>query len=83
MIDLHLHATASDGASTPAGLAAEARAAGLTIIAVTDHDTTAAIDEVTEQNLSSARQLEDAARSLGETALDLRALVGSTNGHRP
>lgn len=47
MIDLHLHTTASDGASTPAGLVAEARAAGLSIIAVTDHDTTAAIDEVT------------------------------------
>lgn len=46
MIDLHLHTTASDGASTPAALVDEARAAGLTTIAVTDHDTTAAIDEV-------------------------------------
>jgi len=46
VIDLHLHTTASDGASTPAGLVAEARAAGLSTIAVTDHDTTAAIDEV-------------------------------------
>ena len=46
MIDLHLHTTASDGESTPAGLVAEARAAGLSTIAVTDHDTTAAIDEV-------------------------------------
>jgi len=46
VIDLHLHTTASDGESTPAGLVAEARAAGLSTIAVTDHDTTAAIDEV-------------------------------------
>jgi predicted metal-dependent phosphoesterase TrpH len=47
VIDLHLHTTASDGASTPAGLVAEARAAGLSTIAVTDHDTTAAIEDVT------------------------------------
>lgn len=46
MIDLHLHTTASDGASTPAALVLEARAAGLTTIAVTDHDTTAAIEDV-------------------------------------
>jgi len=38
-IDLHTHSTYSDGASTPAGLVAEARAAGLAAIALTDHDT--------------------------------------------
>lgn len=46
MIDLHLHTTASDGRSTPADLVREAAAAGLTTIAVTDHDTTAAIADV-------------------------------------
>ncbi len=45
MVDLHMHTTASDGRSTPAGLVAEVAARGLTIVAVTDHDTTAAIDE--------------------------------------
>ena len=39
MIDLHLHTTASDGALPPADLVARAAAAGLTTIAVTDHDT--------------------------------------------
>ncbi|GAA5128388.1 PHP domain-containing protein [Haloechinothrix salitolerans] len=39
-IDLHTHSTASDGTDTPAGLAAAA-AAGLDVIAITDHDTTA------------------------------------------
>jgi hypothetical protein len=38
-IDLHTHSTFSDGASTPAALVAEARAAGLAAIALTDHDT--------------------------------------------
>ena len=48
MIDLHLHTTASDGRLTPAQLVARAAAAGLTTISVTDHDTVAAIAEVTE-----------------------------------
>ena len=48
MIDLHLHTTASDGYLSPAQLAARAKAAGLTTISVTDHDTVAAIAEVTE-----------------------------------
>lgn len=39
MIDLHLHTTASDGTLAPAALVARAAAAGLRVIAVTDHDT--------------------------------------------
>jgi len=46
MIDLHLHTTASDGRCTPAELVARAAAAGVTVMAVTDHDTTAAVNEV-------------------------------------
>jgi predicted metal-dependent phosphoesterase TrpH len=45
VIDLHLHTTASDGLLGPAALVARAAAAGLTTIAVTDHDTTAGIAE--------------------------------------
>jgi len=45
MIDLHLHTTASDGTDTPAGLAAVCRAAGLTTMGVTDHDTVAGVAE--------------------------------------
>jgi len=40
LIDLHLHTTASDGALAPPDLVLEARAAGLSILSVTDHDTT-------------------------------------------
>lgn len=40
-IDLHTHSSASDGTDPPAELVAKARAAGLDVIALTDHDTTA------------------------------------------
>ena len=49
MIDLHLHTTASDGRSSPERLVEEAAAAGLTTIAVTDHDTVAATREITDR----------------------------------
>lgn len=45
MIDLHLHTTASDGALAPADLVARAAAAGITTLSITDHDTTAGLDE--------------------------------------
>ncbi len=48
MIDLHTHTTASDGCATPAELVAQAVEAGLTVIGVTDHDTTAAVALVTD-----------------------------------
>lgn len=40
-IDLHAHSTVSDGTDTPAELVVAAAAAGLDVIALTDHDTTA------------------------------------------
>ena len=39
--DLHCHSTASDGTGPPAEVMARARAAGLDVIALTDHDTVA------------------------------------------
>ena len=39
-VDLHLHTTASDGRCTPSELVERVRAAGITVMAVTDHDTT-------------------------------------------
>ncbi|MFD0025575.1 PHP domain-containing protein [Streptomyces sp. NPDC058382] len=38
-IDLHTHSTASDGTDTPAELVLGAAAAGLDVVALTDHDT--------------------------------------------
>lgn len=39
-IDLHTHSTASDGTTPPAELMRQACAAGLDVVALTDHDTT-------------------------------------------
>ena len=41
MIDLHTHTDASDGTCAPAELVARAAAAGVTTLALTDHDTLA------------------------------------------
>ncbi len=40
-IDLHTHSSVSDGTESPAELLATAHAAGLDVVALTDHDTTA------------------------------------------
>ncbi|HTM02018.1 MAG TPA: PHP domain-containing protein [Vicinamibacterales bacterium] len=49
MVDLHLHTTASDGRLTPLELVAAAAAAGVTVMAVTDHDTIAACADVRDE----------------------------------
>ncbi|MER8008938.1 PHP domain-containing protein [Streptomyces sp. NPDC094149] len=46
-IDLHTHSTASDGTDTPAELVRNAAAAGLDVVALTDHDTTRGHAEAT------------------------------------
>jgi hypothetical protein len=53
LVDLHTHTTASDGSLTPAELVAAARDAGLKAVAVTDHDTTAGLD----QALAAGREM--------------------------
>ena len=54
LIDLHAHSRASDGSEDPAEVIAQAAKAGLSTIALTDHDTVSGWAEAT-----------DAARSLG------------------
>jgi len=44
-IDLHTHSTASDGTLQPRQLVAAAKEAGLTAVALTDHDTTSGLQE--------------------------------------
>jgi predicted metal-dependent phosphoesterase TrpH len=51
--DLHSHSLASDGTLSPAELVAAAHAAGVDVLALTDHDTMDGIAEATD----SARQL--------------------------
>lgn len=47
MIDLHCHSTASDGTDTPTELVHNAVEAGVTVLALTDHDTTGGWAEAT------------------------------------
>ena len=60
VVDLHMNSTASDGSRAPEDVAAAAHAAGLTAIALTDHDTVSGVP---------------AARDAGER-LGLRVITG-------
>ena len=55
--DPHCHTTASDGMVTPAELVASAVAAGLHLIAVTDHDTMRSVKEVHERGEAMGLQV--------------------------
>jgi 3',5'-nucleoside bisphosphate phosphatase len=44
-IDLHTHSNCSDGSLTPAALVARAAAAGIEVLALTDHDTVAGVEQ--------------------------------------
>lgn len=68
--DLHTHSRVSDGTEAPAELIRAAVAAGLSTIALTDHDSTDGWDEASE-----------AARSLGLRLLPGIELSTRTNGH--
>ena len=48
VIDLHTHSARSDGTDEPADLVAQAASAGLTALALTDHDSTAGWAEAAE-----------------------------------
>ncbi len=49
MIDLHTHSTASDGSLTPRALARAGHAAGLDVMALTDHDCAKGLDEFLDE----------------------------------
>lgn len=51
-IDLHVHTTKSDGTVPPAEIASLAKAAGLSAIAVTDHDTVGGLAEATRAGMA-------------------------------
>ena len=78
MIDLHTHSTASDGTDTPAQLVELAAAVGITVVALTDHDTTAgwaeAADAAQQYQVSLVRGAELSTIS-GETSIHLLAYL--------
>ena len=49
MIDLHVHTTASDGQYTPSQIIQKASEKNLKVIAITDHDTFAGVNEAIEE----------------------------------
>jgi predicted metal-dependent phosphoesterase TrpH len=65
-IDLHTHSDVSDGTEPPAEVMAAAKAAGLDVVALTDHDSTAGWDEATlaagELGITLVRGMELSAR---------------------
>ncbi|WP_250447489.1 PHP domain-containing protein [Actinotalea sp. C106] len=68
-IDLHTHSTVSDGTDTPAQVVAAAARAGLDVLALTDHDTTAGWAEaaaaVPEHGVALVRGEEISCRAAG------------------
>jgi hypothetical protein len=73
LIDLHTHTTASDGRCTPAELVRRAAAAGVSTLAVTDHDTVAGCDE--------ASRCCDAARLTFVPGIEITAVCESADVH--
>jgi len=55
--DLHTHSTASDGLLTPSQLIESAREKGLSVIAITDHDTVAGLNEARHAAVASGIRL--------------------------
>lgn len=79
MIDLHTHSSFSDGSDSPTHLARHAAAAGLSAIALTDHDTTAGIEEMTQACEAEGLELVVGAEvSLLDTSFPRRDADGST-----
>jgi predicted metal-dependent phosphoesterase TrpH len=73
MIDLHLHTTASDGALAPAALVARAAAAGITTLAVTDHDTTGGLAEARAEATARGMRLVN--------GIEITAVEGNRDVH--
>jgi predicted metal-dependent phosphoesterase TrpH len=69
LVDLHLHSTASDGTLTPTELVREAAERGVTLIALTDHDTTDGVAEATAAARESGVRLIPGVELSAETEL--------------
>jgi predicted metal-dependent phosphoesterase TrpH len=70
-IDLHTHSNRSDGTDTPAELVRKARATGLDVVALTDHDATTGWDDAVsagrEHGIHVVRGIEISTRFHGES----------------
>ncbi|WP_405587187.1 PHP domain-containing protein [Streptomyces sp. NBC_01190] len=75
-IDLHTHSTASDGTDTPAELVRNAAAAGLDVVALTDHDTAGGYPAAT----AALRELGPGGPTL-VTGAELSCRIGGISMH--
>src|SRR5690242_14910303 len=70
-IDLHTHSAVSDGTDRPAELVRKAQAAGLDVVALTDHDTFDGLDEAVaagrELGIEVVRGVELSTRRAGQS----------------
>ena len=97
MIDLHSHTRHSDGERTPAELLAEALAAGVEVLSVTDHDTVSGVAECRAAALAvgvryvpgielscelHGREVHVLGHFLDETSPALNILAGDMLGER-
>ena len=74
-IDLHTHSSASDGTERPADLMRAAAAAGLDVVALTDHDTTRGWSEAQEALPSGLRLVRGAEISCAYDGISLHLLA--------
>jgi predicted metal-dependent phosphoesterase TrpH len=74
-IDLHTHSSASDGTERPADLVRAAAAAGLDVVALTDHDTTRGWSEAAEALPSGVRLVRGAEISSAYDGISLHLLA--------
>ena len=74
-IDLHTHSSASDGTERPADLVRAAAAAGLDVVALTDHDTTRGWSEAEEALPRGLRLVRGAEISCAYDGISLHLLA--------
>ena len=74
-IDLHTHSSASDGTERPADLVRAAAAAGLDVVALTDHDTTRGWSEASAAVPSGLRLVRGAEISSAYDGISLHLLA--------
>lgn len=74
-IDLHVHSSVSDGSDPPAEVMRRARAAGLDVVALTDHDTVGGIAAARDSLPSGLRLIEgmELSTTAGEDSMHLLA----------
>jgi hypothetical protein len=75
-VDLHVHSNVSDGTETPTELVAAAAAEGIGVLALTDHDTLAGLDEASvAANLHRIRIIRGVELSVDHDGAKMHMLV--------